>query len=53
MSVQWAKVCGTGTSVGPSALIAVNSRVMSCAVACTWPSGGRRTIHHDVPSVTS
>ena len=30
-----------------SADIAVYSRPMSWAVACTWPSGGRRTIHHD------
>ena len=43
---------GTGTGVSCSALITRCSRRMSCAVASTWPSGGRRTTQEDVPSVT-
>ena len=39
--------------VGCSALITRCSRFMSCAVARTWPSGGRRTTHFASPSVTA
>ena len=37
-------VSGTGTAVSRSAVMTRYSRAMSCAVASTWPSGGRRTI---------
>src|SRR6202035_4534577 len=42
-SVQLATTAGTGTSVPPSAASTVYSRLMSCAVGSTWPSGGRRS----------
>ena len=34
---------GTGTAVRPTAAMIRCSRAMSCAVASTWPSGGRRS----------
>src|SRR5690625_2725058 len=45
ISLSWhrAYVCGTGTDVCSSAEITLYSRLMSWAVARTWPSGGRRT----------
>ena len=43
---------GTGTAVRCSALITRYSRAMSCAVARTCPSGGRRTTQRAAPSVT-
>ena len=36
---------GTGTVVGPSAVITRYSRVMSWAVGSTWLTGGRRSAH--------
>ena len=41
---------GTGTSVPASALSTRYSRLMSCAVGSTWPSGGRRSTSGAAPS---
>ena len=40
-----AALAGTGTPVPASAAMMPPSRSMSCAVASTWPSGGRRSTH--------
>jgi len=42
----------TGTAVLPRAESTRNSRTMSWAVGRVWASGGRRSAHTEVPSVT-
>src|SRR5437899_2086706 len=51
-SLHSAYVRGAGKPVGQSAEITRNSRPMSCAVACTWESGGRRSTN-GVPSAST
>ena len=40
---EWASTRGTGTRVPASAEITRRSRPMSCAVAASSPTGGRRS----------
>src|SRR6476469_3638941 len=53
VSFPTAYVVGPGTAVSRRAVMTRCSRTMSCAVASTWPSGGRRTMTVVVPSPTS